>query len=302
MSGFTLRQLEIFAQVVEHGSFRRCADRLGVSQVSISEHVRELETRLGVKLFDRNAGGPATLTREGERAYRRVSSILADLNDLAWDVGGAREGKRRRLALAMHVYVMRYLREPIAEFKGLHPEVDVAVDFEPATPENLCQRVQNRELDLAYFVVFDGHDAPPSELVRLEPLAIFVAREHPLASKEVVTVADLRVTPAIFLTPRNPLRIAVDRALSHVGASGGPVALETDEYGLILTAVHGGEGFVCMFQQTADEVTRGGGLVQVRLDFAIPPLQIRQAARHSVRHDALASELIAHLGRALQTS
>ena len=236
MSGFTLRQLEIFAQVVEHGSFRRCADHLGVSQVSISEHVRELESRLGVKLFDRNAGGPATLTTQGERAYRRVSSILADLNDLSRDVGSGRETGRRRLGVALHVYVMRYLRDALAEFKSLHPEADVVVDFEPASPEHLCQRVQSRELDIAYFLVFDGHDAPPSELVRLEPLAIFVAHDHPLARKEVVTIAELRATPALHLTTRNPLRIAVDRALDHVGASGGPIGLETDEYGLILTS------------------------------------------------------------------
>ena len=302
VSAFTLRQLEIFVQVVEHGSFRRCADQLGVSQVSVSEHVRELENRLGVKLFDRIAGGPASLTREGERAYRRVSSILADLNDLTWEMSGRGGGGRRRLGVAMHVYVMRYVRDALAEFKGLHPEADVSVDFEPATAEQLSQRVQNRELDIAYFVVFDGHDAPTSDLVRLEPLTIFVSRDHPLARKEIVTIADLRSTPALHLTPRNPLRIAVDRALDHVGAAGGPISLETDEYGFILTAVHRGEGFVCMFHAAAEEVSQGAGLVEVRTEVAIPPLQIRQATRHSVRHDALASELIGHLGRALKSA
>jgi DNA-binding transcriptional LysR family regulator len=162
--------------------------------------------------------------------------------------------------------------------------------------------VQNRELDVAYFLAFDGHDAPPSELVRLEPLAVFVAHDHPLARKEIVTIAELRATPALHLTTRNPLRAAVDRALDHVGASGGPIGLETDEYGLILTSVHRGQGFVCMFQAVASEVSQGAALVQVNVEVAIPPLQIRQATRHSVRHDALASELIGHLGRALKTS
>jgi DNA-binding transcriptional LysR family regulator len=105
----------------------------------------------------------------------------------------------------------------------------------------------------------------------------------------------------LHLLPRNPLRIAVDRALDHVGASGGPVSLETDEYGLILTSVHRGEGFVCMFQAAASEVSQGAGLVEVRTEAALPPLQIRQATRHSVRHDPLANELVGHLGRALKT-
>lgn len=300
MSGFTLRQLEIFAQVVEHGSFRRCADHLGVSQVSVSEHVRELETRLGVKLFDRNAGGPATLTREGERAYRRVSSILADLNDLSWDVHGGRNA-RSRLRVAMHAYIMWYVREVLAEFKGLRPEADVTVDFEMATAEQFNQRVQSRDIDIAYFLAFDGHEVPDSELMRLDPLAIFVAKDHPLAHKEIVRPADIRATPAVHLAPRNPLRIAVDRALEQAGCAGSPVALEADEYGLILTSASRGDGFVCMFEALAAEAAQAGGLVTVRLEHPIPALQIRQITRHSVRHDPLVNELAEMLGRALKT-
>jgi DNA-binding transcriptional LysR family regulator len=290
MSGFTLRQLEIFAQVVEHGSFRKCADHLGVSQVSVSEHVRELETRLGVKLFDRNAGGPATLTREGELAYRRVSSILADLNDLSWDVHGGRDA-RSRLRVAMHAYIMRYVREAMAEFKGLRPEADVTVDFEIATAEQLNQRVQSRNLDLAYFLAFDGHEVPSSELMRLDPLAIYVAKDHPLARKDIVKPADVRATPVVHLAPRNPLRIATDRALDQGGCAGSPIALEADEYGLILTSVSRGDGFVCMFEALATEAAQAAGLVIVRLEHPIPALQIRQITRHSARHDLVLNEL-----------
>jgi hypothetical protein len=57
-----------------------------------------------------------------------------------------------------------------------------------------------------------------------------------------------------------------------------------------------------MFHAAAEEVSQGAGLVEVRTEVAIPPLQIRQATRHSVRHDALASELIGHLGRALKSA
>lgn len=301
MPGFTLRQLEIFAQVVEHGSFRRCADHLGVSQVAVSEHVRELETRLGVKLFDRSAGGPATLTLEGERAYRRVSAILADCNDLSWDVAGGRN-TRSRLRVAMHAYVMRYVREAMVEFKGLHPEVDVTVDFEMATAEQLNQRVQSREVDLAYFVAFDGHEVQGSELMRPDPLAIFVAKDHALANREIVRPADIRATPAVHLAPRNPLRIAVDRALEQAGCAGSPIALEADEYGLILTSASRGDGFVCMFEALAGEAAQAAGLVPLRLERPIPALQIRQITRHSARHDPLVSELVGMLGRALKTT
>jgi len=301
VSGFTLRQLEIFAQVVEHGSFRRCADHLGVSQVSVSEHVRELENRLGAKLFDRAAGGPATLTRDGERAYRRVSAILADLNDLSWEIAGARSGTRSRLRIAIHPYIMRYAGDAIAEFKGLHPEVNVTVDFELMMPEVLHQRVQDRELDVAYFFTFDAQGIPPSELVRVEPLAIFVARSHSLAGKQRVTAADILATPVVGLAAHNPLRIAVDRALEQAGCGGSPRALEADEYGLILTSAQRGDGFVCMFEGLAKDAAQSADLVPVNFEHPLPALQMRQIARHSARHDPLINELIESVGRALKT-
>lgn len=300
MSGITIRQLEIFAQVVEHGGFRRCADQLGVSQVSISEHVRELENRLGIRLFDRRAGGPATLTQEGLRAHRRIVSILTDLNDLIRDVGAAPYGDRRQLAVAMHPFLLRYLRDALAEFRSLHPNIEVRLDLDPATPETLYERVMDRELDAAYIFAFDGREVPVSELVRLEPLAIFVGSTHALASKKPVTIADIRATPAIHLTPRNPLRPLVDRALAQVGANGSPVGLDTDEYGLILTSVRRNDGFSCMFPSPETEASQNSGIVSVPLEFPIPALQVRRIIRRSLGHDPPASDLIERLTKTMK--
>jgi DNA-binding transcriptional LysR family regulator len=299
VSGLTLRQLEIFAQVVEHGSFRKCAEHLGVSQVSVSEHVRELENRLGVSLFHRNAGGPATLTCEGERAYRRVTTILADLHDLCWEAAGGRAA-RRRLRVAMHGYLMRHLREALLEFRRAHPQIEVTLDFEPASPERLRERVQSRELEAAYFLAFDSRDLPESKLLQLDPLAVFVAHDHPLASKPIVTSADIRATPAIHLGPRNPLRPVVERALEQAGCAGSPLALEADEYGLILTSAGRGDGFVCMFESLAGEAAQLARLVTLRLEHPVPALQVRQIARHSAGHDPVVSELIHALGDAFR--
>lgn len=300
MSAFTLRQFEIFAQVVEHGSFRRCADHLGVSPVSIGEHIRELETRLGAKLFDRNAGGPVSLTRKGERAYRRISAILTDVSDLSRDVDPGQE-EHRRIRLAMYAYVMRYLRNVLREFRARRPEAEVTVDLELTPPRLLHERVQRRELDIAYFISFDARDAPPSELLRLDPLGIFVARNHPLTRRDVVRPQDLRSTPVVHLAPKNPLRMAVDQALEQAGCSGSPVALEADEYGLILTSTARGEGFVCMFQALADDVAQAANLVPLRLAHPIPALQVRQITRHSARHNAVLHELTETLSKALKT-
>jgi DNA-binding transcriptional LysR family regulator len=291
MSGFTLRQLEIFAQVVEHGSFRRCADHIGVSQVSISEHVRELESRLGVALFDRHSGGPSTLTSEGRRAHRRVVAILADLNDLVLDVSGGLAGATRRMAVCLPPFLMRYIGDALTEFRKSHPRVDVKLDLRLAPVDELVRRVASRELDLAYFFALGDEGVAESELVRMEPLAIFVGSGHPLARKPIVTAADLRETPAIHLAAESHLRMLVNRALAQAGAGDSPIYVETDEYGLILHAAHANRGFACMFSSAADDVTRSGELVRVPLAHPLPSLQVRRLMRHSAAHDAATSEL-----------
>src|SRR3546814_13768307 len=79
MATITVRQLEIFSQVVKHGSFHNCARQIGVSQVAISDHIRQLEQRLGHKLIERISGGASVLPQAGKRAYAHAPHILAGM-------------------------------------------------------------------------------------------------------------------------------------------------------------------------------------------------------------------------------
>jgi molybdate transport repressor ModE-like protein len=78
----TMRQLEALDLIAREGSFRAAARALGISQVAVSDHVRQLETRLGVSLFDRAPGGKARLSGAGEAALTRARMILADCDAL----------------------------------------------------------------------------------------------------------------------------------------------------------------------------------------------------------------------------
>lgn len=78
----TLRQLEALDAIAREGSFRAAARALGVSQVAISDHIKQLEIRLGVDLFDRARGGKATMSPAGTAALARARIILADCDAL----------------------------------------------------------------------------------------------------------------------------------------------------------------------------------------------------------------------------
>jgi molybdate transport repressor ModE-like protein len=78
----TLRQLEALDMIAREGSFRAAARAIGISQVAVSDHIRQLETRLGVSLFDRSRGGKASLSEAGQAALGRARLIIADCDAL----------------------------------------------------------------------------------------------------------------------------------------------------------------------------------------------------------------------------
>jgi len=294
----TIRQLEIFAAVTRHGSFRQCADHLGVSQVSISEHIRSLEDRLGRKLFDRRPGGPATLTAAGQVALVRVNAILADIGDFVSEMGDGLQGGKRRVTIAMHGFLMRNLHDRLRGFEAHHPKLELKLDVEDHATDTLLEKIADRRLDLAYIYALEAGDAPGTTYLRDEPLAIYVGPDHPLQFAGPVSSEDLRKTPGILLSPRNPLRIVADRALASIGVYGGPIDVETDNYGLLLHSVRCNQGFACMFLAAEHDLVTLSGLKRIELQQPLPPLQVRLAARRTSADDAFLQELKKLIGDA----
>jgi DNA-binding transcriptional LysR family regulator len=124
-----LRQMAIFARVVDEGSFRAAAKDVGLAPSRISETVSELETYLGVTLLYRTTR-KITLTNEGRIFYARVVEMLRsaeaglnELNALSLDPVGA-------LRISIPAFLSTGpLSTAIADFARLHPNVAFSVDY-----------------------------------------------------------------------------------------------------------------------------------------------------------------------------
>jgi len=290
----TFRQLEVFAATVSHGSFRRGADHLGISPEAISATMRALEERLGYPLFDRHSGGPATLTLRGENAYHFASNILDDLGYL-YDASD--RTAPHKIAVGAHPYIMRYLQAGIDAFRIEHPGLAIEMDIDSSSALSFPDKVKRRMVDLGYYFSFDANTlalAADSAVIGQEPLAIFVARDHPLAEKRGVTIADLVSQPIIQLSHRTSIRPLIDRALSAYGLGGSNVAVETDDYGHILTSVRRGQGYVCMFASVQEDGSDISGLAMLALQNPLPSLQIQRTSRR-LHRGALVTALEARL-------
>ena len=82
MAEFSLKQLEVFTEVAELGSFTRAAQELYLTQSTVSAHVAGLEQALGAQLFVRETRRQIRLTAEGRRLYPAAKRVLSDCREL----------------------------------------------------------------------------------------------------------------------------------------------------------------------------------------------------------------------------
>ena len=151
---FDLRQLRYFTAISEAGSFSRAALELGVAQSALSHHISQMETRLGVVLYERSSKG-ITLTESGKRFLDHAHAILAavetatnDVRDDAREPGGlVRIGITLTVAPALIGPLMSRLNEAA-------PRVTLRIE-ERLSPQ-LLQAVSNGETDIA--VCFNAGD------------------------------------------------------------------------------------------------------------------------------------------------
>ena len=95
----TFRQLEIFVAAASDCNFRRTADRLGVSQPSISNQIRALEGHLGHSLFERRRGSPPVLSEEGQVFLEKAKELVLGRQEMQQQSSYTRGPRAIRLAV-----------------------------------------------------------------------------------------------------------------------------------------------------------------------------------------------------------
>src|SRR3954463_15272135 len=115
--------MQVFAQVVETGSFAKAADRLALSTSAASRQVAELETHLQTRLLNRTTRR-VSLTESGRAFYERAVQLLADLAEAEQEASSAAVVPRGTIRLTTSVnFGVRHVAPAIAAFLAEHPEV-----------------------------------------------------------------------------------------------------------------------------------------------------------------------------------
>src|ERR1700744_2527498 len=125
-----LNELSAFAAVAEHGSFTRAAAQVGIALPTMSQTIRNLEQRLGVRLFNRTTRSVA-LTEAGERLLTEVRPVLEGLDNVLESVNSFRSKPMGTLRLAVaRPYANLMLAPLIQPFLAEYPDIrlEISVD------------------------------------------------------------------------------------------------------------------------------------------------------------------------------
>lgn len=119
-----LRQLEYFREIASTGSINEAARHLNMSQPPLSYQIRQLETELNVKLFDRTSKG-VTLTEAGKVLYDRSGNLLEYARSTELEV--SKTGKKRILRIGLTPTTVDTIMPYIARFSKKNPDVNFEV-------------------------------------------------------------------------------------------------------------------------------------------------------------------------------
>jgi DNA-binding transcriptional LysR family regulator len=147
----TFRQLEIFVAAAGDCNFRRTAERLGVSQPSISNQIRALEGHLGHNLFERRRGSPPALSDEGRVFLEKAKELVLGRQEMEQQTRHTRGPRAIRLAVtATPLLLDAYIRPKLPGFCEQYPNIQL--DFVPLHPtRGAAPMVLSGEVDLAVF-------------------------------------------------------------------------------------------------------------------------------------------------------
>jgi len=197
---FTLRQLQYFIAVAEEGTVSGAAQSLSISQSAVTEAIKELESDLGVTLFERHRRG-LTITHKGHQFYRHANRILADVQDARRSFDSEEAAPLRHLHLGVTSLVAGYvLSDLLARFRRAYPGVDVsAIEDNGDYLEHL---LIGGELDVAVMVISNLRDrnALQAEIFETSPYRLWLPLGHRLAGADSIELSDISSEPLIMLT------------------------------------------------------------------------------------------------------
>lgn len=199
----TLQQLKYAVTVAECGTISAAAEKLFISQPSLTTAIRELESEMGVTIFSRTNRG-VIVSREGEEFLGYARQILSQAQLLQERFSGREQGEKRFAVSSQHFnFTVLAFSRLVQNFRGPR----YSFHFRETTTYEVLEDVSQLRSKVGILALNEDNERflrrmfgklglEFTELKRVQA-ELFVSAEHPLAGRRFVTVEDVSPYPCI---------------------------------------------------------------------------------------------------------
>lgn len=188
-----LYQVRYFLTISETGNFSRAAERLYLSQPSLSTGIKKLEQELGVSLFERG-GRRTVLTQAGRSFLKNATIIMAQYQSALHELKGFHKQPVLRLGALTTMRVGK-LADLVNRFQQDRP--GVSIELQDGLQAKLREWLEQGEIDVALTILGDREEPKSSISLFSQPLLLAVPLTHPFAQRTSVRLAELDGQPFI---------------------------------------------------------------------------------------------------------
>ena len=265
-----LAAMQVFAQVVESGSFAKAAERLNVSTSAASRHIADLEAHLQARLLNRTTRR-VSLTESGRAYYERCVQLLGDLEEAEQEASRATVVPRGTIRMTTSaVFGTRHVAPVVAEFLAHNP----GVRFDISLSERIVDLVEEG-FDLGIRIGTPGSDnlvarkLGETRIVPCAAPAYLEARGAPAVPEDL---ARHNCFTYEYVTPRNSWRFRDPRGEERTVRVGGNLHSNNGDF--VAEVAARGVGIVFEPAFIVGPEVRAGRLVPLLQDFEPAPIPI----------------------------
>ena len=194
-----LRHLRYYVAVAEGLSFRKAAERLGVSRPALSKQIKDLEREIGVRLMERDTVS-VSLTKAGEVFLKDAREILIRSEQAVQRAAEAQNGHRGTLRIgSVGIIATGFLPGTLKTFRERYPGSEV--DFVEMLPLEQLDALREGAIDVAFAYGQDAGGRPDqlSLCVIRSKFGIAVSKHHPWAARNSARLEEITSLPVLCL-------------------------------------------------------------------------------------------------------
>ncbi len=258
---YSLKQLRVFVTIARHGSFSRAGEVMGLTQSAVSHSVKELESEVGVRLFDRTTR-EVVLTDAGLRLSNRVERLLDELQSELLDARSFGVQRSGTVRVASSQTISAHLMpQCIAAGERQYPDIRIVLRDQPQ--QQVLKSVRNAEVDFG--IVVDPIQAVDldCEAILSEPFLLLCRNDHRFSAQSEVHWSALNGCRLVLQDYASGSRPLIDSALRQQGVEV-DVVQEIGHPATLFAMVAAGIG-ISIFPALALPLPEGGQMKVLRL-------------------------------------